>query len=141
MKVAIYTRYSSENQRPQSIDDQISTCRQLAIKQGFSIEENHIYSDEAKSGANKDRYGLNSLIEAARNHLFQVVLVDDLSRLARDNFLMLTVLADLNFEGIRVISVADGLDSNDQESTLGIQIRGFFSSCNCRTSKRKQCEV
>ena len=70
MKAAIYARYSSENQRPQSIDDQISTCRQLALKQGFSIEENQIYSDEAKSGANKDRIGLNSLIEAARNHLF-----------------------------------------------------------------------
>lgn len=32
---------------------------------------------------------------------------------------MLTVLADLNFEGIRVISVADGLDNYDQESNLG----------------------
>ena len=137
MKAAIYARYSSENQRPQSIDDQISTCRQLAQKEGFSIEDNHIYSDEAKSGANKDRHGLNSLVEAARNHLFQVVLVDDLSRLARDNFLMLTVLADLNFEGVRVISVADGLDSNDQESTLGIQIRGIFNELQLQDLKKK----
>ena len=52
MKAAIYARYSSENQRPQSIDDQISTCRKLALTQEFSIDENHIYSDEAKSGAN-----------------------------------------------------------------------------------------
>ena len=137
MKAAIYARYSSENQRPQSIDDQISTCRQLAAKQGISIEDNHIYSDEAKSGANKDRIGLNSLIEAARNRLFQVVLVDDLSRLARDNFLMLTVLADLNFEGIRVISVADGLDSNDQDSALDIQIRGIFNELQLQDLKKK----
>ena len=137
MKAAIYARYSSENQRPQSIEDQISTCRQFAIKQGFSIEENHIYSDQAKSGANKDRHGLNSLIEGARNQLFQVVLVDDLSRLARDNFLMLTVLADLNFQGIRVISVADGLDSGDQESTLGIQIRGIFNELQLQDLKKK----
>ena len=85
----------------------------------------------------KDRHGLNSLIEGARNQLFQVVLVDDLSRLARDNFLMLTVLADLNFQGIRVISVADGLDSGDQESTLGIQIRGIFNELQLQDLKKK----
>ena len=140
MKAAIYARYSSENQRPQSIDDQISTCRKLALTKGFPIDEKHIYSDEVKSGANKDRHGLNSLIEGARNQLFQVVLVDDLSRLARDNFLMLTVLVDLNFEGIRVISVADGLDSDDQESTLGIQIRGIFNELHLQGSEEENDE-
>lgn len=123
MKAAIYARYSSENQRPQSIEDQISTCRNFAIDNDFSIDENHIYSDEAESGASNDRRGLSSLSAAAREHRLQIVLVDDLSRLARNNFLMLTVLADMSFEGIRVISVADGLDSYDQESTLGIQIQ------------------
>ena len=137
MKAAIYARYSSENQRPQSIEDQISTCRKFAIDNDFSIDQNHIYSDEAKSGASSDRDGLNSLSAAARNHQFQVVLVDDLSRLARNNFLMLTVLADLSFEGIRVISVADGLDSNDQESTLGIQIRGIFNELQLQDLKKK----
>lgn len=39
---------------------------------------------------------------------------------------MLKALTDLNFERIRVISEIDGLDSNDQESTLSIQIRGIF---------------
>ncbi len=137
MKAAIYARYSSEHQRPQSIDDQVSTCRKFAIANEFSIDENHIYSDEAKSGASNDRDGLNSLSTAARNHQFQIVLVDDLSRLARNNFLMLTVLADLNFEGIRVISVADGLDSDDQESTLGIQIRGIFNELQLQDLKKK----
>jgi hypothetical protein len=45
------------------------------------------------------------------------VLVDDLSRLARDNYLMLSVVAELHFEGVRVVSVADGLDSEDEEAT------------------------
>ena len=137
MKAAIYARYSSENQRPQSIEDQISTCRKFAIDNDFSIDENHIYSDEAKSGASNDRRGLNSLRAAARDHRFQIVLVDDLSRLARNNFLMLTVLADMSFEGIRVISVADGLDSYDQESTLGIQIRGIFNELQLQDLKKK----
>ena len=39
---------------------------------------------------------------------------------------MLKALTDLHFERIRVISEIDELDSNDQESTLSIQIRGIF---------------
>ncbi len=65
MKAAIYVRYSSENQRPQSIKDHISTYQKLALSQGFSIDKNHVYSDEAKSGVNKDRHDLHSLIEGA----------------------------------------------------------------------------
>jgi hypothetical protein len=57
-----------------------------------------------------------ALLSAAERGQFQVVLVDDLSRLARDNYLMLSVLAELHFASVRF---ADGLDSHDGESTLG----------------------
>lgn len=46
MPAAIYARYSSENQRPESIDDQISACRKLAKQQLIAISEGHIYSDQ-----------------------------------------------------------------------------------------------
>ena len=137
MRAAIYARYSSENQRPESIEDQVSACRRMAAENNFTIAENHIYSDQAQSGSRKDRHGLNALLASSRNHPFEIVLVDDLSRLARDNFLMLSILADLSFEGIRVISVADGLDSNDEEATLGIQIRGIFNELQLRDLKKK----
>jgi DNA invertase Pin-like site-specific DNA recombinase len=65
------------------------------------------------------------------------VLVDDLSRLARDNHLMLSIIAELHFEGIRVVSVADGLDSTDEESTLAIQVRGIFNELQLRDLKKK----
>ena len=50
---------------------------------------------------------------------------------------MLSVLAELHFEGVRVVSVADGLDSNDEEATLGIQIRGIFNELQLRDLKKK----
>ena len=74
---------------------------------------------------------------AARSGEFDVVLVDDLSRLARDNHLMLSIIAELHFEGIRVISVADGLDSTDEESALAIQVRGIFNELQLRDLKKK----
>ena len=137
MRAAIYARYSSENQRPESIEDQIGACRRLAAERGFTVLENHIYADQAQSGARRDRLGLSALLASGRNAQFDVLLVDDLSRIARDNYLMLSVLAELHFEGIRVVSVADGLDSNEEESTLGIQIRGIFNELQLRDLKKK----
>jgi site-specific DNA recombinase len=137
MTAAIYARYSSENQRPESIDDQVSACRKLAKVQLLTVSDEHIYADQAQSGARSDRPALAALMTAARAGEFKVVLVDDLSRLARDNHLMLSIIAELHFEGIRVISVADGLDSTDEESTLAIQVRGIFNELQLRDLKKK----
>jgi len=137
MTAAIYARYSSENQRPESIDDQVSACRKLAKLQSLAVSDEHIYADQAQSGARSDRPALAALMTAARAGDFQAVLVDDLSRLARDNHLMLSIIAELHFEGIRVISVADGLDSTDEESTLAIQVRGIFNELQLRDLKKK----
>ena len=137
MRAAIYARYSSENQRLESIEDQVSAGRKLAASQGLSILEDHIYTDEAQSGARSDRDGLNGLVEAARGRQFEAVVVDDLSRLARDNYLMLSVMAELEFEGVRVVSVADGIDSGDEDSTLAIQIRGIFNELQLQDLKKK----
>ena len=35
MRAAIYARYSSENQRPESIEDQVSACRRMAAEKQF----------------------------------------------------------------------------------------------------------
>ena len=45
MPPAIYVRYSSENHRPQSIDDQISACRKLAKRRSITISDDHVYGD------------------------------------------------------------------------------------------------
>jgi DNA invertase Pin-like site-specific DNA recombinase len=137
MNAAIYARYSSENQRPESIDDQVSACRKLARERGYVVGDGHVFTDQAASGARKDRIGLAALLAAAEGQPFEIVLVDDLSRLARDNYLMLSILAELRFNDIRVVSVADGLDSDDEEATLGIQVRGIFNELQLRDLRKK----
>ena len=136
-RAAIYARYSSENQRKESIDDQISSCRRFASVHDMTIDESNIFTDEAASGARSDRKGLKALLKASERGAFEVVLVDDLSRLARDNYLMLTKLAQLHFHGVSVISVADGLDTNDKESKLAIQIRGIFNELQLDDLRKK----
>ena len=78
MRAAVYARYSSENQRPESIEDQIAACRRLARDRAFAILEDHIHSDQAQSGARRDRLGLSALIAAANSRQFDIVLVDAL---------------------------------------------------------------
>jgi len=137
VKAAIYARYSSENQRPESITDQIESCRKLAATRGYEVSSEHVFSDEASSGARSDRSGLAALRAAAEQGAFQVVLVDDLSRLARNTLLMLSLLEELRFHGIRLVSVADGLDTDDEESTVGIQVRGIFNELQLTDLRKK----
>ena len=137
MRAAIYARYSSENQRPESIEDQVSACRRLAKERGFEISDEDVFADQAQSGARRDCQALAHLLSAAKSSRFEVILVDDLSRLARDDYLMLSVLAELPFEGVLVVSAADGLDSNDEEAALGIQIRGIFNERQLRDLRKK----
>jgi site-specific DNA recombinase len=137
MKAAVYARFSSQTQRSESIADQVSACRRYAASHGHEVLADHIYADEALSGARKDRPNLRALLDAATGHDFEMVLVDDLSRLARDHYLMLTIMAELEYEGVRVISVADGIDSGDEEAALGIQIRGIFNEMHLRDLKKK----
>lgn len=99
MKVAIYARYSSDNQRPESIDDQVRACQEFAAARGYASDPAHIYKDEAKSGVLRDRPGLEALLSAARAHQFEALLVDDLSRLSRDNHFLLTLYAEFRFNG------------------------------------------
>jgi site-specific DNA recombinase len=63
MKVAIYARYSSDNQRDASIADQLRICREFALRQGWQIANE--YSDHAVSGATLLRSGFQAMMQSA----------------------------------------------------------------------------
>ena len=55
MRAAIYARYSSNNQRDASIEDQVQVCRRYIKQQGWVMVQ--VYSDAAISGATTLRSG------------------------------------------------------------------------------------
>ena len=81
MRVAIYARYSSENQSDKSIDDQIRVCQKYIDAHRFTLNEDHIFTDEAISGSIINRPRLQALERGMENKQFDAVAVDDLSRL------------------------------------------------------------
>jgi DNA invertase Pin-like site-specific DNA recombinase len=137
MKVAIYARYSSENQSEKSIDDQIRVCKNYAASNGMSIEDKHIYVDEAVSGSIVNRPGLQALQMAAEDNQFEAVVVDDLSRLSRSNHQMLTLVLKFNYLQIKIVSVSDGIITDDDNSKLGIHIRGLMNELYLDDLKKK----
>jgi len=127
MKVAIYARYPSENQSEKSIDDQIRVCQKYIENNGYTFSEEHIFTDEALSGSLLQRPGLLALERTMENKEFEAVAVDDLSRLSRSNHQMLTLVNKFNFHQVKIISVSDGIVTDDENSKLGIHIRGLIN--------------
>ena len=84
-RCAIYARFSSEKQNPLSIDQQIRKCREYADRAGLHVLEECIFADQAITGATDHRAGLGRLLTCAKAKppAFNVILVDDTSRLSR----------------------------------------------------------
>jgi site-specific DNA recombinase len=82
MKVAIYARYSSDNQRDASIADQLRICREFAARQGWTVVQE--FTDHGISGATLLRSGFQALMRDALNRRFDVVLAESLDRFSRD---------------------------------------------------------
>ncbi|WP_425502385.1 recombinase family protein [Pseudoxanthomonas taiwanensis] len=123
MRVAAYARYSSDNQRDASIDDQLRNCRAYARRQGWP--EPRPYTDAAISGARNDRPGYRALLADA--HLFDVILVDDLSRLSRDSAELAHAVRRMKFHGARLIAISDGVDTDRRSHKLDVGMRALMS--------------
>lgn len=106
MRAAIYARYSSENQRDASIEDQIRLCREFIARQEW--RESGSYSDRASSGATALRPAYQQLLSDARSGLFEVVVAEALDRLSRDQEDVAALYKHLSFAGIRLITIAEG---------------------------------
>ena len=122
MRVAAYARYSSDQQRDASLDDQLRNCRAYCVRAGWAAPV--AYTDAAMSGARNDRPGyLRLLADASR---FDVILLDDLSRLSRDSVEAQQAVKRLRFAGVRVIGVSDGLDTGRKGHKAEVGLRGLM---------------
>lgn len=137
MRAAVYARFSSENQREQSIEDQVRVCKEFARRDGIAVVESHIYADEARSGAIRARPGLEALKKAAEDRQFDCVLVDDSSRLSRDNQHFNTLLCQFQYWGISLIAVSDGLDTREEHAKVAYQFRGIINELYLTDLKKK----
>jgi site-specific DNA recombinase len=106
MKVAIYARYSSENQRDASIGDQFRICREFAQRQGWHIAAE--YSDHAVSGATIMRPGFQAMMREALQKKVDIVMAEALDRFSRDQEDTAGLFKRLTFAGVNIVTLAEG---------------------------------
>src|SRR6266404_7156335 len=106
MRAVIYARYSSDQQREASIEDQVRLCRERIDRDGWSFLAT--YSDAAMSGASRLRPGYQKLLEDARGGQFDIVVAEALDRISRDQEDIAGFYKQLGFAGVRLVTLAEG---------------------------------
>jgi site-specific DNA recombinase len=114
VRCAIYARYSSDNQRKSSIEDQVRNCREIAERKGWVVLESAIYTDIEKSGTTLyGRDALQAAVAAAKlkPRPFEYILIDDSLRLGRNKADDFKTVEILKFHGVHLYFCEDMLDS------------------------------
>ena len=107
LRCALYARYSSDQQRAASIEDQFRVCRERAEREGWKIAG--AYRDAAISGDSVIlRPGIQGLLEDARRGLFEIVVAEALDRVSRDQADVATLYKHLRFAGVMIVTLAEG---------------------------------
>jgi DNA invertase Pin-like site-specific DNA recombinase len=110
-RAAVYVRVSTVDQHPET---QLGEVRGFAAQRGFHIVRE--YTDHGFSGAKARRPALDELMEDARRHKFDVLIVWSIDRLARSTKHLLQTLDELNGLGIQFLSQQEAIDT---EGPLG----------------------
>ena len=121
MRAVIYARYSSDNQRAASIEDQLRLCREFITKQGWTLEQ--VYRDAAMSGASSLRPGYQAVLEGARRAEFDVIVVEALDRLSRDQEDVAGFYKRCRFAGVQIVTLAEG-----EISELHVGLKGTMNA-------------
>ncbi|MCZ4263037.1 recombinase family protein [Limimaricola sp. G21655-S1] len=120
-RVALYARYSSDNQRDASIEDHLRLCRERAAREGWEIIDS--YSDRSISGASLIRPGIQALMQDAQVGRFDVVLAESLDRISRDQEDIAGVYKRLSFADVRLVTLTEG-----EVSELHIGLKGTMGA-------------
>ena len=124
MQVAIYARVSSERQeREETVQSQLEALRTYAGAKGYGAPTEFV--DEGRSGYDLNRPALDRLRDAVASGAFDVVLVHEISRVARERFDQALLLREFR-QRVRVEFVKHPTD-NTAEGELIENVLGDFA--------------
>ena len=121
-KAVAYARYSSNNQREESIDAQLRAIEKYAKENKIQIVAT--YYDEAQTGKNDNRDNFQNMYSAIlREHIaVDMVLVHKFNRFARNKYDSAIYKKRLKDKGVRVVSVTQLIDDTPE----GAMLEGFL---------------
>ena len=124
MKAVIYARYSSDNQREESIEGQVRECQSFAERKGYSVIRTYI--DRALSGTRADnRPEFQQMISDSTLREFQYVIVWKIDRFSRDKFDSVKYKYALKSSGVSVISATEPIDGSPEGQMMESVFEGI----------------
>lgn len=137
MKAVAYCRYSTDMQTENSIAYQLQNINKLCETKGFVLAD--VYSDEAKSGSNTQRDGLQRLLTDITTNKFDCVIIDDQSRLSRNIVDWFTLRELLQRAGKPLYSCAEKIEDYDENPSAFLTegIRAMFNQQFLIDTRRK----
>lgn len=134
MNGVIYARYSSDNQREESIEGQLRECMDFAERQGITVIGNYI--DRAMSAKTDDRPDFQRMIKDSGKHLFEVVIVWKLDRFARNRYDSARYKTALKKNGVRVISAKENISDRPEGILLESLLEGYAEYYSAELSEK-----
>ena len=123
MKAVIYARYSSDNQREESIEGQLRECTAFAEKNGITILRHYI--DRAFSAKTDNRPAFQEMIKDSGKKLFDTVIVWKLDRFARNRYDSARYKAQLKKNGVKVVSATEVISEGAEGIILESVLEGY----------------
>lgn len=110
MRTVIYARFSSDNQNPRSIADQVALCRERAAREGWPVvAEFHDAAISGAAGISEDqRPGLNAMLALVEAGGVDQVLAESTDRVSRHVADAHLIRERLEFAGARLFTLFDG---------------------------------
>ena len=111
IKVCAYARFSSNNQRAESITTQLDTIKKYCDLKNMEIVK--VFTDEAKTATSDEREGFIQMIEESKLKKWEGIVLYSLDRFSRNvanHYYYKSILDDY---GIKLYAVIDGLDGKE----------------------------
>ena len=121
MTAVIYARYSSDNQREESIEGQIRECTAYAEKNGITVIKHYI--DRALSAKTDNRPDFQQMIKDSEKRLFDIVLVWKLDRFARNRYDSAHYEYQLERNHVKLVSATEPIS----DSPAGIMVKSMLT--------------
>ena len=123
MRGVIYARYSSDNQREESIEGQIRENMAYAEKNGITIVGHYI--DRALSAKTDNRPEFQRMINDSAKKKFDVVIVWKLDRFSRNRYDSAKYKAMLRKNDVKVISATESISGGAEGIILESVLEGM----------------
>lgn len=137
----ICARYSTDNQNPDSIEVQVSKCREWCHQKNIPVLG--IYADEATSGMKDSRPQYDQMLLQLRMGIGDMVVMYDQSRIFRKMTNWFAFRNEMTAMGVQVVSVTQpmiGQDLRDPTNFLAEGSMALFNQIWALQSRQKTME-